>query len=96
MTPSLARFRDIDAHLEEAGIGVVIREFLVFVVIGIRNIGLANAAQGAVPIDLREDTDFETPVTWNSVGPGQVPHHRELAGQRVAKAVVSPCHGDGR
>ena len=58
-----------------------------FVVIGIRNIGLANAAQGTVPIDLREDTDFETPVTWNSVGPGQVPHHGELAGQRVAKTV---------
>lgn len=60
---------------------------MVFVVIGICNIGLANAPQGTVPIDLREDTDFETPVTWNSVGPGQVPHHGELAGQRVPKAV---------
>jgi hypothetical protein len=59
----------------------------VFVVIGIRNIGLTNAAQGTVPIDLREDTDFETPVTWKSVGPGQIPHHGELTGQRVAKAV---------
>ena len=52
-----------------------------------RRNGVANAAQRTVAIDLREDTDFETPVAWNSVGPGQVPHHGELAGQRVAKAV---------
>src|SRR5688572_7969659 len=58
-----------------------------FMVIGIRDIGLANAAQGAVSIDFREDADFKTPVAWNSVGPGQVPHHGELAGQRIAKAV---------
>src|SRR4029077_18153937 len=74
-------------HFEEAGIGIVIREFLVFVVIGIRNIGFANAAQGTVPIDFCEDTDFETPVTWNSVGPGEIPHHGKLAGQRIPKAV---------
>ena len=84
---SKERFRDIDAHFEETGIGIVIREFLMFVVIGIRNIGLTNAAQGTVPIDFREDTDFEPPVTWNSVGPGQVSHHGEFASQRVAKAV---------
>lgn len=80
-------FRDIDAHLQEAGFGVMVGEFLMFMVIGIRNIGLANAAQRTVAVDLREYADFEPPVSWNSVRPGQVPHHGELASQRVAKAI---------
>ena len=38
------RFRNVDTHFEKAGIGIMGREFLVFVVVGVCDIGLANAA----------------------------------------------------
>ena len=37
----------------------MVRELLMFVVIGIRNIRLADAAQGTVPVDLCEDAEFK-------------------------------------
>src|SRR4030043_1667566 len=53
----------------------------------ISQVGLADTAQSAVAIDLRQYSYFQSPITGNPVSPGQVGFHSKFSGQRITKTV---------
>src|SRR5512143_2710587 len=58
-----------------------------FVVVRVRNIGLANSAQRTVPIDFGQNSDLESPISGDAVGPGEVTDHSEFTGERIPETV---------
>ena len=47
---------------------IVLGEFLMLVVVVLDELDLADALERAVPVDLGEDADLESPIRRNAVG----------------------------
>ena len=65
--------------------GVILGKVLVFVIVIIDQLHLADPLESTVAKHLGEHTHLEPPIRRNPVGPDEVRGHRALAGQGVTK-----------